>query len=328
MTIKEVAQMAQVSPAAVSRYLNGGSLSEEKRVRIRQAIQKTGYRPDVAAQTLRTGRVNQIGVIVPKLHSESVSQVVGGISDALSDKGFLTLLGNTGSREERELRYLEVMQENHVAGIILMGTSCTPAHEEAFAACSVPLVITGQNFPNMPCVYHDDRNAARELAARMTARGRRHIGYIGVKEKDPAAGLARRMGVQDALRAAGLDADAMPRLSGSFDQQSGYSCMTELLAIDPAMDGVVCATDTIALGAMSALKKLGRRVPEDISIAGVGDSWAGTITDPPLTTAHLYYTQCGTDAAKMLLHLIEDGKDNGPVRRTMLGYTIVDRGSI
>ena len=328
MTIKEVAQLAGVSPAAVSRYLNGGSLSEEKRARIREAIRNTGYRPDVAAQTLRTGRVNQIGVIVPKLHSDSVSQVAGGISVTLADRGYLTLLGNTGGREERELRYLELMQENHVAGIILMGTVLTPAHEEAFRSCAVPLVITGQNVPGMPCVYHDDRNAMRELAERMLRRGRRRIGYIGVREKDPAAGLARRLGVQDALRAAGFEAEKMPRLSGNFDQESGYSCMAELLALDPQLDGVVCATDTIALGAMSALKKLGRRVPDQVSIAGIGDSWAGTIVDPPLTTAHLYYSQCGTDAAKMLLHLIDEGKEAGPVRQTMLGYTIVERGTI
>lgn len=328
MTIKDVARLAGVSPAAVSRYLNGGSLSEEKRVQVREAIRTTGYRPDVAAQTLRTGRVNQVGVIVPKIHSDSVSQVSAGISGALAQQGYLTLLGSTGSREEQELRYLGVMQENHVAGIILMGTVVTPAHEEAFRACTVPLVITGQNVPGMPCVYHDDRSAVRELMQRMLARGRRRLGYIGVQEKDAAAGLARRLGAQDALRAAGLDAEAMPHLAGNFDQNSGYSCMVELLAMEPKLDGVVCATDTIALGAMSALKKLGRRVPEDISIAGVGDSWAGTITDPPLTTAHLYYAQCGTDAAHMLLHLIAEGKDAGPVRQTMLGYTLVERGSI
>lgn len=327
MTIKEVAQLAGVSPAAVSRYLNGGSLSEEKRVRICEAIRQTGYRPDVAAQSLRTGRVNQIGVILPKLHSDSVSQVMAGISVTLSEKGYLTLLGNTSNHEERELSYLEAMQENHVAGIILMGTAYTPAHEQAFRVCTVPLVITGQNIPGMPCVYHDDRSAARELTQHMLQRGRRHIGYIGVREKDPAAGLARRLGVQDALREAGLDAEGMPRLAGNFDHENGYSCMAELLAMDPALDGVLCATDTIALGAMSALKKNGRRVPEEISIAGIGDSWAGTITDPPLTTAHLYYTQCGTDAAKMLLHRIGGGTGE-PVRQTMLGYTIIERGSI
>ena len=80
MTIREIAQMAGVSTAAVSRYLNSGSLSEEKRRAIRAVIEQTGYKPDTAAQTLRTGRVNQIGVIVPKLHSDSVSQVAGGCS--------------------------------------------------------------------------------------------------------------------------------------------------------------------------------------------------------------------------------------------------------
>ena len=98
MTIKDVARLAGVSPAAVSRYLNGGSLSEEKRVQVREAIRTTGYRPDVAAQTLRTGRVNQVGVIVPKIHSDSVSQVSAGISGALAQQGYLTLLGSTGSQ--------------------------------------------------------------------------------------------------------------------------------------------------------------------------------------------------------------------------------------
>ena len=138
----------------------------------------------------------------------------------------------------------------------------------------------------------------------MTARGRRHIGYIGVKEKDPAAGLARRMGVQDALRAAGLDADAMPRLSGSFDQQSGYSCMTELLAIDPALDGVVCATDTIALGAMSALHERGISVGPDIAVTGFDDIPMAEHAHPPLTTIHQPIYEIGRMVCEKLVRLI------------------------
>ena len=77
MTIKEVAQLAGVSPAAVSRYLNGGSISPEKRERVRKAIEETGYRPNPMAQTMRTGRINQVGIIVPRLYSDSVSQITG-----------------------------------------------------------------------------------------------------------------------------------------------------------------------------------------------------------------------------------------------------------
>lgn len=328
MTISDIAKMAGVSSAAVSRYLNGGSLSEEKRAVIHKVIEKTGYRPDTAAQTLRTGRVNQIGVIVPKINSESVSQVTAGIASELDDSKYLMLLGATNSREERETNYLTAMQRNHVAGIILMGTVLTPSHVEAFRACNVPLVVTGQRFPDIPCVYNDDRNATRELAQRMLDRGRRRLAYIGVAEKDVATGKERRMGVQDALRAAGLEADKMPRMCAGFDRQSGYSIMAELLAKYPDVDGVICATDSIAIGALHALRDAGKSVPENVSLAGVGDSWAGTIVEPKLTTIHLYQSQVGVEAARMLLQMIEQKSTDGPVRQMTLGYTLVERESI
>jgi LacI family sucrose operon transcriptional repressor len=127
---------------------------------------------------------------------------------------------------------------------------------------------------------------------------------------------------------AGLDADTMLHIDAGFDQQSGYHCMSELLTQCPELDGVVCATDTIAIGALHALRDAGRCVPEDVSLAGVGDSWAGTITEPKLTTVHLYQSQVGVEAARMLLQMIERPKTEGPVRQMSLGYTLVERGSI
>ena len=92
MTIKEVARLAGVSPAAVSRYLNGGSISPEKSERVKKAIEETGYRPNPMAQTMRTGRINQVGVIVPRLYSDSVSQITAGASCKLFEHGYMTLL--------------------------------------------------------------------------------------------------------------------------------------------------------------------------------------------------------------------------------------------
>ena len=205
MTISDIAKMAGVSSAAVSRYLNGGPLSEQKREAIREVVEKTGYRPDAAAQTLRTGRVNQIGVIAPSISSQSVGQITAGIASELDQQNYLILLGNTELDEQRELGYLTAMQRNHVAGIILLGCYYSPQLARAFKACRVPLVVTGQRFPEVPCVYNDDRSAARELAQRMLACGHRRLAYIGGTEKDQAVGLARRQGVQDALNAAGLE---------------------------------------------------------------------------------------------------------------------------
>lgn len=297
MTISDIAKMAGVSSAAVSRYLNGGPLSEQKREAIREVVEKTGYRPDAAAQTLRTGRVNQIGVIAPSISSQSVGQITAGIASELDQQNYLILLGNTELDEQRELGYLTAMQRNHVAGIILLGCYYSPQLARAFKACRVPLVVTGQRFPEVPCVYNDDRSAARELAQRMLACGHRRLVYIGGTERDQAVGLARRQGVQDALNAAGLD-------------------------------GVVCVTDTVALGAMRALRAAGRAIGTQVSLAGIGDSWVGGVVEPGLTTVRFYQKQVGVEAARMLLQMLEHPENGGPVRQTTLGYSVVDRGSI
>ena len=171
MTIKEVARLAGVSPAAVSRYLNGGPLSKEKRERVAQAIEETGYRPNLMAKTMRTGRMRQVGIIVPRIFSESVNQVMDGIAEELLEKDYLTVLGYSDKNKDRELQYLEMMQSNRVAGIILMATTLSDIKKISLENCAVPLVITGQNFENLPCVYHDDYNAMRELTELIIRKG-------------------------------------------------------------------------------------------------------------------------------------------------------------
>ena len=329
MTISDIARMAGVSSAAVSRYLNGGPLSDQKREAIRLVVEKTGYHPDTAAQTLRTGRINQVGVIVPSISSQSVGQITAGIADELGAGGYLMLLGNTGLDDQRECSYLTAMQRNHAAGIILLGSYYTPQLAQAFKACRVPLVVTGQRFPDVACVYNDDAGASRELAQRMLERGRRRIGYIGSTERDSAVGLARRQGVQEALNAAGLDGEQMSRIRcNELTPEEGHRCMTELLACCPDLDGVVCVTDTIALGAFAALKEAGRTIGEDISLAGVGDNWADKLIEPGLTTVRFYQKQVGIEAARMLLQMLEHKDENEPLRQVMLGYSVVERGSI
>ncbi len=308
MTIKEVAQLAGVSSAAVSRYINGGSLSDQKREKIRKAIELTGYRPNLMARSMRTGRGGQVGVIVPKIHSDSVSAVMAGISNTLAEAGYMTLLGNAELSDEKEIRM-------------------TPEKEALISEMRIPVVITGQNFEGMPCVYHNDYYAAATLAEHMIARGRKKIAYIGVTERDLAAGLARRLGVQLALREAGMESESMPRRIGEFNAESGRKCMAELLEEAPDLDGVICATDAIALGAMRVLKEKGRKVPEDVSVAGFGNSWAGRVSNPALTTIRLDFRGCGEKAARLLLDLI-GGQTAGRDSREMLPFELLERESV
>ena len=292
MTIKEVAQLAGVSPAAVSRYLNGGSISPEKSERVRKAIEETGYRPNPMAQTMRTGRINQVGVIVPRLYSDSVSQITAGASCRLFEHGYMTLLGCTEHDPETELRYIKILQESQAAGIILMGAELTPRIAEVIRSSRVPVMI-------------------------------------GAPETDIAAGLNRRRGAEQALLDAGLNASAMPYVVSTFEAKGGKESMEYLLKSYPDLDGVICATDTMAMGAISALREAGKDIPGDVSIVGVGDNWVDTVSVPGLTTAHLFFRQCGEEAAGLLLDILSRESDE-PVRarQIRLQYLIVERGSV
>ena len=139
-----------------------------------------------------------------------------------------------------------------------------------------------------------------------------------------------RQGVQDALREAGLNADGLPRACcASFSMEEGHRCMEELLARCPQLDGVVCVTDTVAFGALQVLRAAGRKVGQDVGLAGIGDNWAGKVVEPGLTTIRFYQKQVGQEAARMLLQSLEHtGPDAAPVRQTTLGYTLVERGSL
>ena len=173
MTISDIAKMAGVSSAAVSRYLNGGPLSEQKRAVIQAVVEKTGYSPDAAAQTLRTGKVRQVGVIVPSISSQSVGQITSGIAAELGASRYLMLLADTELDGQMELEYLTALQRNHVAGIILLGYDSSPQLCKALKDCRVPVVVTGQRFADLPCVYNDDRSAARDLTRKMREHGRK-----------------------------------------------------------------------------------------------------------------------------------------------------------
>lgn len=321
MNINEIARLAGVSRATVSRYLNNGYVSEEKKQRIRQVIAETGYHPSNSAQTLRSRKTNYIGVIIPKINSDSISRMVSGISQTLSGYGYQLLLACTNNREQEELRYLELFKENHVDGIILLGTIFSSSHKKALNGIAVPLVILGQYLKGYSCVYSDDYAAAHALAAHLAKSGK-CFGYLGVTTKDAAVGKNRRRGFTDALLETGITVPDNHFCECSFQMDSGYEQARHLLEAVPGIDTLVCATDTLALGALQYLKTAGFKIPADIQLAGMGDNIMTTLTDPPLTTVHFYYEEAGTEAARLLLELIES-KDSAISKDIKLGCQLL-----
>ncbi len=324
MNINEIAELAGVSRASVSRYLNNGYVSEEKRERIRKVIEETGYRPSSQAQTLRTKKTKMVGVVLPKINSSSISRMVAGISQILSEGGYQLLLANTDNRVEEEINYLKVFQDNYVDGIIFIATILTSRHKKLLKGYKVPVVILGQQLSGFSCVYQDDYHAAKQVAEILLEKCKKPC-YIGVTEKDEAVGKNRKKGFEKALAEKGLDCPPERFAEAGFTMESGYEKMEELTVKVPDMDAVFCVTDSIAQGAMACLKDKGMEVPEQVCIVGLGDSQISRIVRPRLTTVHFHYRMSGMEAAKLLLEQINEKKS--VCKELRMGYEVLENES-
>ena len=320
MTMKEVAQLAGVSSAAVSRYLNGGYISEDKAARIKAAIKQTGYVPSNQARALRTGSTRLIGVIVPKINSESISRITAGIGQVLRERGYQMLLADTGNDAASEVAYLELFQNHPVDGIILVGTMITAAHRAFLQDARVPVVIVGQRVAGESSICHDDRGAAFELAQRIAATHAGKIAYIGVTRDDASAGTAREDGFREGLAAAGRLFDDELRRESVFTVEGGYACADDLLSREPSLAFIACATDTIAAGAIRALSEHGC-ADATARVSGFGDNQLLRAVTGGIATVHFGYRTSGIKAAEMMLGLI-DG-DATVAMQMELGYTLV-----
>lgn len=325
MNINEIAKLAGVSRATVSRYLNEGYVSEEKREQIKKVIEKTGYQPSAQAQMLRTKKTKLVGVILPKINSDTVSRMVAGISDVLSRSGYQLLLGNTNNNIEEELNYLNIFKDNQVDGILFIATIFTGRHKKLLKECKVPVVILGQRLEGYSCVYYDDYHAARKMAELLLEHGRTPC-FIGVTARDEAAGKNRKKGFEDALRSRKIPYRQEQIREGEFSIESGYENMRRILEAVPEVDCVFCATDNIAIGAMTYLKEAGKSIPREVQLAGIGDTPLSRLVTPGLATVHFYYKTSGMEAASMLVERMEGGAAIN--KELKMGYEIIRNESL
>ena len=325
MDINQIAQMAGVSRATVSRYLNDGYVSQEKRAAIKRVIDETGYVPSQYAKSLRTGKSNVVGVIIPKINSASVSRMVSGMTSVLNEAGYQTLLANTENDSTKEVDFLRLFSEkNQVDGIILIGTVFSPAHEEIIKSIKVPLVVLNQSHPGKSCVYQNNEGAVHDITSLVLEKGNRPA-YIGVHEEEGAAGRRSHKGFLEACREHGVEVPENAQVVAVSTVDSGYEATEKILAAYPELDTLVCSTDSIAYGAIACLSEHGIRVPDDVQVTGIGDGDLSLIVTPSLTTVHPYFKTSGIEAAKMLVGLITETDVHQ--REIRMGYEVVVRGS-
>ena len=325
MNISEFAEYAGVSKSAVSRYFNNGYLSDDKREKIEKAIEETGYSPSISAQAIKTRVTKLVGVIIPKLSSESCARITEGISQVLYEHGYQILLVNTANDYNKEIEYLDLFRQNRVDGVIFLATVFTYVHRSLLKKMHIPVVITGQEYKGFSCVCHDDFGAAYAITELMLHKGAVRPAYIGVTDDDKAAGETRHKGFMKALADNDISLDKHNSVTAEFNIDSGYSCAKKIFSGREHPDCIFCATDNIAAGAILYCRENGIKIPEDVMICGVGDSKIGAITAVPLTSARLHYKTAGIEAAQMLLNSI--GRASNVPKIMKLDYEIVERES-
>ncbi|MCM3790835.1 LacI family DNA-binding transcriptional regulator [Domibacillus indicus] len=322
ITIAEIAKMAGVAKSTVSRYLNDGSVSPVTKLKIERVIQKTEYVPNSFAQSLKAKVTNLVGVVVPRLDSYAASKTMIGIDQQLRELNLKMVVANSGLSVEREIENIYSLAKQKVAGLIVLPTVITKAHLEAFYKIDIPVLIVGQKHENLYCLVHPDEQAAFELGKYVISKGHKKIAFLGVAERDVAAGFKRKEGFKKAV---GKENDIHIRFyETTFDTEDARNAAKNIIS-DFAPSIIVCATDNIALGAMKAAYDNGIKVPTDLSITGFGGYSISEYMSPGLTTVKFHYQLAGQMAAQNIHHLINHKEIK---KCTTLKFEIFKRESV
>jgi DNA-binding LacI/PurR family transcriptional regulator len=323
-TIYDVARLAGVSTATVSRALNGtGQIAAGTRRTIEAAVEQLGYRPNTIARSLVTKSTQTIALLLPEITNPFYAQLVGGIQKAALAARHTMLLCTTEGDPTREEQYLSLLRSKQVDGALVDGL-VLPNHRIARVAEGFPIVCLDRDIdsPSVPLVQVDNRRGAYLATQHLLSLGHTRIAHVaGVR--DLRISEQRVAGYRDALAAAGLPADPGLVATGSFTEEGGYTAMQSLL--DSGATAVFAANDLSALGAMHALSASGRRVPGDVSVVGFDDVRLAAFTSPPLTTVRQPAREIGERATRLLLELTKGRTIAQPVH--LLEPQLVVRGS-
>jgi DNA-binding LacI/PurR family transcriptional regulator len=308
-TLEEVAAHAQVSRATVSRVINGSPrVSPEAKAAVERALQRLGYVANSAARSLVTQRTDSVGLVV----SESEVRVftdpyfgglIRGASQELNAAGKQLVLIMVQSEGER-FRVERYVAGGHVDAVLLLSLHGADPLPTALARAGVPAVIGGRALSDadLPYVDVDNRGGARDAVSYLLEQGRTQIATIAGPQ-DMAPGLDRLAGYRDALGARRSRRQLVAY--GNFTAESGERAMTDLLERGPRLDAVFVASDLMAIGALRALRRAGRRVPEDVAVVGFDDLDLATMTEPALTTVRQPTVEMGRQMASLVLALAE-----------------------
>ena len=317
----DVATVAGVSRGTVSRALNGGHhVSGPARAAIDRAIRKTGYVVNQHARSLATQRSKSVAFVLSEpqdrlFEDPNFGTLLHGCTQALADNDITVLLTLAGTPEDRR-RVSRYVTAGHVDGALLVSTHTGSPLIDELRAQDLPVVACGRPLGHerdISYVAADDRDGARQMVSYLRSRGHRTIGTI-TGPLDTSGGVDRLAGYHDVL------GETDPRLvvTGDYTQASGEAAMTRLLRQAPDVEAVFVCSDLMAAGAINALRRAGKRVPDDVAVGGFDDSKAATSTLPQLTTIRQPWSRVSAEMVRLLLGLLAGEEHSAVILPTEL----------
>lgn len=307
--LKDVARLADVNISTVSRYLSGKlKVTPPVEQRILQAIQETGYQPNIIAKSLRSGFNPTIALVVPDIYQPGITGIIAGIDDYLSGSEYILAMAMTKGSTVREIEVLKNFHQQMVAGAIIIGHPFGERNPvqtlKESVGRNVPMALVSRNFTESEVceVCPDQETGAMLLTQHLLERGYRSIGVI-VGRKDHPDALVKLRGFQRAL-------DTKDGLACEYYVEEGFYRDQETRAavdrlIHQKVEAIFCASDDMAVSAAQHLQEVGLSIPGDIAIAGYGGTMLAKIYSPQLTTVDVQVEQLGRMAAELLLEQIQ-----------------------
>lgn len=331
LTLEEIAKLAGASRSTVSRVVNNqASVKPAVRERILQVIAETGYQPDPAARSLAGHRSGIIGLVVPRavqflFTDPYYPRLMQGVTQACNAHDYILSLFLFHTADEEAKLTPRVLRNQLVDGVIVSALPMDDPFVTQLLEFEVPFVMVGRpdnESQGISFVNVDNVDGAFQATSHLLRLGRRRIAAI-TGPSNTTVGCDRKQGYLEALNSRGGTIDANLIADGDFTEQGGFLAMQRLLPANP--DAVFVASDTMAYGALRALRAVNLRVPADVAVVGFDDLPSSPTTDPPLTTMRQPIHRLGRQAVENLIDILTTGPL--PPRRTIAAAELVIRKS-
>lgn len=307
ITIKDVAREAGVSIATVSRVFNNvGPVDQETQKRVRVIARKLKYVPNAAGRSLSTKRTDAIGLILPDLFGEFFSEVLRGSDQTVQQSRYHLVVSSSHNNRE-EIRAALTMMRGRVDGLVVMSPQIDSDTLNETLPQSLPVVLLNCHVKSnrFDALNIDNIGGAYSMTRHLLSHGHRMIAILtGTEDNVDAA--ERLQGYSAALNEAGIRIEPELRIEGTFSEASGYEAARILLSRSPRPTAIFASNDSMAIGALSALRDAGVQVPEEIALAGFDDIPIASYLTPTLTSVQVGIHQLGVKAIETVLHAVRN----------------------